>query len=528
MKQSTGRHLGARQLSRQAALGIGMAAAVIAGVSACHGSNSDTCHYLPQANGVIGQANFFTGLSNASGVTAGTLGGSVSSLTSNGSNLSYVADTSNNRILGYNSLPQNTITGVNADFEIGQGNSSTDFTDNLPSQQNAATGLIGFSGPQNPKVDPANVYFVVADSGNNRVLIWNSLPTGNTPPNVVVGQPDFVSHVANNGTNTPPSSGSNPLTCAATQVGNNGAPPVTSAQGSPSQCNLFNPSSAFIANGQLIVVDSSNSRVMIWNPVPTTNGASASFVEGQSPTCAAAQAAIANNPAATTSTQAGQFIIASYSFLCNATNIDQFNSSTNSFTLAMNDPSDVWSDGTHLLVSDTKNHRVLLWKQIPSSINVLPDGIIGQAQFGQTSITGGSGTQGLHSPAGVASDGTNVFVADSANNRVLEYQDYLTDASLNPTATYVFGQGDFSHVTQLDPDQNNVPGDQRNTPPTNGVTAGTMFDPLGVYANASANLLYVTDTNNSRVLQYTITNPLTPTGTTGVNGSDPQDSDFCF
>ena len=41
------------------------------------------------------------------------------------------------------------------------------------------------------------VRLVVADSNNNRVLIWNSMPTLNgTPPDVVVGQPDFT-------TNTP-------------------------------------------------------------------------------------------------------------------------------------------------------------------------------------------------------------------------------------------------------------------------------------------------------------------------------------
>jgi hypothetical protein len=188
----------------------------------------------------------------------------------------------------------------------------------------------------------------------------------------------------------------------------------------------------------------------------------------------------------------------------------------------------VWAGSDHLVVADTGNHRVLTWATIPDSINFLPGGLLGQAQFGQTSLTGASGTQGFHSPFGVASDGTNLFVADTAHNRVLQFTSYVASLGIDTQATEVFGQADFSHITQNDPDQNSVVGDQRNNPPTPGITAGSMQNPQGVFANAALNVLYVTDTGNSRVLQYTINNSLSPNGTTGVNGSDPQDVDFCF
>jgi len=514
MKQSTGRLLGARLLSSQAALGLGMAVAVVAGIAACNGNSTNNCHNLPQAIGVIGQDNFITGTPNTGGVLGTSLGGvkgSVTVGTTTSGTATYVADSTNNRILGFTGVP----TGFNnaAVFEIGQGTAAgTDFTDAIPGTcqpiaTNCPTGssLIQFSDPAKVFTDSNNQYLVVADSGNNRVLIWNNGGTGMEPssnsyPDVVVGQPDFTSGVSNNG-----SGSTDPLTCAG-GVGN--------TAGNPSQCNLNFPTSAYIAGNQLIVADSNNNRVLIWDPVPTANGTPATIELGQ-----------LNCSADTVGAQG--FVIAS-PFVCSVPQIDQFSEANNEFTLAMNHPGDVWSDGSILLVADTQNNRILGWQGgIPNQNDELADGIIGNTAFGSVSQTGGSGSSGLHNPTGVTSDGTSVFVADSTNNRVLEFQTYIASLSLGPAANYVYGQEDFAHVTDDDPDQNNQPGDQRNNPPTLGITAGTYDDPLGVYANATLNVVYVTDTGNSRVLQYTETSG-NPLGPTGVNGTDPQDTNFCF
>jgi len=45
----------------------------------------------------------------------------------------------------------------------------------------------------------------VADSGNNRVLIWNTFPSGNNvSADVVIGQPDFVTDTPSSTASTTP------------------------------------------------------------------------------------------------------------------------------------------------------------------------------------------------------------------------------------------------------------------------------------------------------------------------------------
>lgn len=441
MKQSSGRLIAARLMSRK--LGLGVAAAVVAGITACGGSSKTPCPNLPQATAVVGQSSFSTGTTATVGQA--TVSGPQGSVASNGT-LFYVADTSAHRILGYSSLP--TGTGASAGFVVGQ----PDFTTNTSGTAPASGTAIKLSYPSKVSVDPTGTYLVVADSGNNRVLIWNSLPTNNTTaPNVVLGQNDLTTGVAN-------------------------FPDGSTVSAS----NLSNPTAAVIANGYLIVVDKGNNRVLIWKGIPTSNNAAATYVLGQPNTTS-------NNPG-----------------------IDTFSSTTQSYTLAMRQPSDVWTDGVRLLVTDTGNNRVLFWAGIPNTQNKLADNIIGAAQFGQGYGNPGSGKQKFNSPWGVTSDGSNVFVGDTGNNRVVEFTTYLTIQTNNPSAQYVFGQQDFTHITANDPDQDNQVGDQRNNPATSGITAGTMDSPQGVFAINGQ--LFVTDSANNRILQIPIS--------AGVDGTD--------
>lgn len=444
MKQSTGRLFNARLLSRNTAVGIAAAAAVALVVAACGGNSHTACPNLPMATAVIGQASYTVGTPNTGGVTASSLGGVQGSVAASGDTL-YVADTSNNRVLGYKPIPSGI--GPAASFVIGQASATQSDAGTAP----AGGSAIKFNNPSRVWVDPTNTYLAVADSSNNRVLIWNSLPTSSAvAPNVVIGQPDFTTGDANHPSATISASG------------------------------LSNPTAAIIANGRLIVVDKGNNRVLIWNTVPTTNNAPANLVLGQA------------------------------GFTTNSPNIDQYNNATATYALAMRQPSDAWTNGARLIISDTGNHRVLFWNNIPNVANQIADNVIGQSQFGFTSISGGSGTQGLHSPWGVSSDGTSVFVADVANNRIVEFTNYLTIPQNGPAANYVFGQEDFTHITANDPDQNNQVGDQRNNPATLGPTQGTLFNPQGVFATVGGQLL-VTDSGNSRVTIYTTAS--------GVDGS---------
>ena len=113
---------------------------------------------------------------------------------------------------------------------------------------NKVDGL-GFNAPRSIYKD-INGKLYVADMANNRVLIWNTVPTNsNTPASVVLGQPDMSSTTANNG-------------------GISG-----------SSLNL--PRSVYSDGTKLYVADQGNNRVLIWNTIPTVNNMTADVVLGQ-------------------------------------------------------------------------------------------------------------------------------------------------------------------------------------------------------------------------------------------------------
>ena len=502
MKQSNGRLFGARLLSRPADLGVGMAVAVVAGISACGGSGGDSCHNVPPATTVVGQPNFNLGNANQGGVSGSTLGGAQGSSAANdGTGPLFIADTSDNRILGYNKIPTGvaavTYTGANgtgnADFVLGQPDLKTITSGTGPNA--AGTTSFGLFQPAKAAIGVVNgapQYLVVADTGNNRVLIWNSLPAAsNVKPDVVVGQPNITSSLGNYPNKTPTAS------------------------------SLLGPTSAFIAGTSsgtaiLVVVDKGNNRVLIWNTVPTADNTPADVELGQTATNTAGLACTSNDV-----TQAAGF--------CFGTNIPASDTSPQggtTFVIGMNSPSDAWTDGKNFVISDTGNHRVLYYSQFPTN-NVLASTVVGFAQFGQGNQTGSSGQGGLHSPFGVYVDGGgDLFVGDSGNNRVLEFSHFLISAKNGQQANYVWGQQDFTHTQLNDPDQNGQVGDQRNNPATNGITQGTMSSPQGVFADESN--LIVSDSGNSRILIYPIVAPdgnINPYG--GVDGSDTDDTNFC-
>ncbi len=84
---------------------------------------------------------------------------------------------------------------------------------------------------------------------NNRVLIWNNIPTSNgTPADVVIGQADFTSS-------------------------DNPEPPTAQS---------FNQPGDVASDGtSLFVEDSSNNRILVFSPFPTSSNLAASVVLGQ-------------------------------------------------------------------------------------------------------------------------------------------------------------------------------------------------------------------------------------------------------
>jgi sugar lactone lactonase YvrE len=166
----------------------------------------------------------------------------------------------------------------------------------------------------------------------------------------------------------------------------------------------------------------------------------------------------------------------------------------------------------HIYVADQDNDRVLGWRDAASFTNgQAADLVIGQPDFLTSFCNGASGAVSagsLCAPAGVAVDGSgNLYVADTNNNRVLEYTNPFAACKgvfpcVGGAANEVLGQ-DGSFTT---PDCNN-----------GGVSANSLCDPVGVAVDGSGHL-YVVDSNNSRVLEYNT--PLTNTTADGVFGQD--------
>jgi hypothetical protein len=389
-------------------------------LSAC-GHPTDTCPNLSSAHGLIGQSDYMSGQPNLSGVSALSLNGPLGSAATNGT-VFYVTDTSNNRILGYSNIPTSVDDGIAgpANFALGQ----SDFAHNQP-----ATSSTGLASPAKVSISsPDGMRLVVADGGNNRVLIWNTLPATNSPANVVIGQANATSHDINQG------------------------------KPAPTASTLSNPTAAMIANGKLFVVDKGNSRVLIWNTVPSGDNAPADIVLGQA------------------------------NMTSSATGID---SNSTPRILAMNGPSDVWTDGfTALFVSDSGNNRVLFWNGIPAVNNAFPSFVIGQTAFGTGDPQ--TGAQRLRAPWGLSSDGSRLFVADAGNNRVLVY--YGIQILQNGTAaSSVFGQEDFLHSASNDSRQI---GQSSLNP-----TRNTVSTPTGVLVTAAGGL-FVSDSGNNRILKF--------------------------
>ncbi|MDE0855792.1 MAG: NHL repeat-containing protein [Nevskia sp.] len=470
MKQSIDRLLGARLLSRQAVLGFGMAAAVVAGVAACGGNNNPFCPNLPMADGLIGQSSY--SVNPATGTSGTTLAGPTGSvgLYSN-SQYMYIADTGNNRVLAFSPVPSGAINSANAQFAIGQatlqGNSGGTAT--VPNN----TYGIGLSSPTKASIGGGG-QLVVADRGNNRVLIWNSAPTGasgnQVAPDVVIGQPNATASVSNNNT------GFSSSLCPA------------GTNGKPSQCNVNGPTSAAITSkGQLMVVDKGNSRVMIWNSVPTVSGTPADLEVGEKDF---------------NTVVSGQ--------------VDGYNGTT--YILQMNSPTDVWTDGSQMLVSDTGNNRVLYWYSLPSTNNDISTAFVyGQTKF--ASQVSGSGQQGLNGPTGVALSGSNLFIGDTQNNRVLQF---LVSQTNGTSAKYVFGQQDFTHTAYNDTDQNGQPGNQQNNQSNTLPAQNVLYNPQGVAVSNDGQQIYVTDNGNSRVMEFLISAGVDGTYTNNCNGVNPQ------
>lgn len=485
----------------------------------------------PSATYVIGASNFTS--NNASGTVSQNRMYSPAGMAFSGSGGSlkvYISDRDFNRVLVFGQI---TTNGQSATNVLGQSSFVTSAT---------SLSQSGLASPMGITVDGSgNLY--VADSGNNRVMIWTSaIANDGQNANLVLGQTWFYS----NNAGTSNTAMSRPQGVAAGSA------------------------------GELFVADSANNRVLVWSSAVTVSGQGASLVLGQtnmtsssastSPTKFSLPAAVSSNggftlitdmqnnrivgytSTITTNGQAASFALGQ---LTTGDTVDFYgNTSNNPQTSGMNRPSDIAIDTVNhrLYVSDTNNNRVLVFNLSASNalLDRQADFVLGQASFSITSANqGGSpGQSTLNSPTGLFYDYVTqrLYVADTGNNRILVFASTITENG--QTADYVLGQANFTSggpsltrsglaspeaisvntstgaVAVADRDNNRVLvwstiptvnnktadfvlGQANFTSGNFGTSATALHTPRGLSFDSNTGYLYVADTDNNRVVIWT-------------------------
>jgi len=234
------------------------------------------------ADFVLGQPSFTTnnpGDAEAGGGTTARTLYCPTAVASDGARL-FVADACHSRILIYNALP--TTSYAPADVVVGQATMSA-----LESTTCSFDAPFGYV----TRVAVGGGRLVVPDSTGNRVLVWNSIPTENgTEPDLVLGQPRAGA------------------TCVANDDDQDGV------EGQPTARTLHAPWDAWTDGDRLLVADRNNHRVLLWETFPTTDFAPADVVIGQASmtTGAPGFSAAGFGAANTVASNGNQILIADY------------------------------------------------------------------------------------------------------------------------------------------------------------------------------------------------------------------------
>jgi len=421
----------------------------------------------PTANYVIGASDFVS--VNSSGLVSNSTMLSPVGVAFSGSGVNlkiYIADKDFNRVLIFSQI---TTNGQPADLVLGQSSFNT---------SSASTSRSGLAAPLGLVLD-SNNYLYVADSNNNRIMIWTSEITINgQEADKVLGQTWFTS-------NTP----------------------------GTSRSTLRYPYDVGLnSSGYLYVTDKDNHRVLIWTEAISTNGQEANYVLGQSnftSNGSGVSSTMFNSPrgivvcdskmffadsgnnrvgayttAISSNGQAMNFVIGqlkyddSVDFYSNAINNPQRS--------GLNSPRGVAVDSIHhkLFVVDQQNNRVLVFElSVDNELtDYVADYVLGQPSFSSTDVNhNGVSSSSLNLPSDVFYDSINqrLYVVDTNNNRVLVWTKDITENG--QSADLVLGQSTMTSNTA-------------------GVTDSSLASPQSISVNTATNAVAVADKDNNRVL----------------------------
>ncbi len=198
------------------------------------------------ADFLLGQPDYQTEARNAGGATSALTMNVPTGIGPFGERGLYVCDAWNSRVLVWFERP--TASGVPADIVLGQ----ADFSGDLPNRG----GIADACGPETMhwpfQAMQVGERFVVADTGNRRLLIWDALPTeSGQPADRVLGQPSASERHDNGGDDA-------------------------------DACSFRWPHDLALYGEDLVVTDAGNNRVMIWDGFPAEAKTPARLILGQS------------------------------------------------------------------------------------------------------------------------------------------------------------------------------------------------------------------------------------------------------
>lgn len=320
--------------------------------------------------------------------------------------------------------------------------------------------------------------FVVADSGNHRVLIWHGIPTDDEQPaDVVLGQPD-------------------------------GTTEGRAANGRGPERGMNLPTGVLVHEGRLIVADAWHHRILVWDEVPVLSDTPPDHILGQPDSSSIAPNQGGQCSASTFYWPFGVAIVGTRFWVADTGNRRvlgwdggipgpgcpadivlgqpddthrEENRGDDAGPASFRWPHDIAGHDDLLLVADAGDHRILGWSPHPET-DRSADIVLGQPDFSSVA----EWPYGPHTgdrfrfPYAIGLDAGRLAIADTANNRILLWEGVPTDGR---AADHVLAQPDFASN-----------GENRWT----SVQPDTLCWPYGISLHGDR--LAVSDSGNNRVM----------------------------